>query len=378
MSYHPSHRLLLPAVVLLLSLGCGREAPQPVASQPSQEAAPGTAAAPAAEPESIKLVNVSYDPTRELYKEYNDAFAKHWKETTGQTVELQNTHGGSGGQARYVIGGVDADVVTLALASDIDMIVEKAQLVNADWQSRLPKNSSPYTSTIVFLVRKGNPKGLKDWDDLTKPDVQIITPNPKASGGARWNYLAAWGYALKRELGSFEKLQDPAAKEEVAKAQQKAQEFVGQLFQRDKLPTFPNGARDATNDFAQRELGDVLLAWENEAMLSTKQEGGEKFEIVVPSVSILAEPPVAVVDKIVEKHGTRKVAQAYLEYLYTPVGQEIIAKHFYRPTLPEVADKYAGQFPKLELFTVDTVFGGWKKAQKEHFGNGGTFDAVYK
>ena len=383
-SYHSTIRLAaVVAIALLFSQGCGREAPQQVGSKPAGQPE-GTAAktddtakpeTPAAEPASIKLVNVSYDPTRQLYAEYNEVFAKHWKETTGQTVEPQHTHGGSGSQARAVIQGMEADVVTLALAFDIDAIVEKAQLLDANWQSRLPKNSSPYTSTIVFLVRKGNPKGIHDWDDLAKPEVKIITPNPKTSGGARWNYLAAWGYALKRELGDLNKLHDAAAKEEVAKAQEKARQFVGQLFNGEKLPTLDSGARDATNTFVKRQLGDVLLAWENEALLYTKDD--DSCEIVVPSVSILAEPTVAVVDKVVDKRGSRKVAQAYLEYLYTPVGQDIAAKNFYRPTLPEVADKYAKQFPKLDLFTVDAVFGGWKQAQKEHFSNGGTFDAAY-
>lgn len=370
---------ILATFVVVLSLGCKQEGPSGSGTSASsvQNAASKDAAPTAAAPKSVKLLNVSYDPTRELYAEFNKVFAEHWKKTTGQTVEAQHTHGGSGGQSRAVIQGLDADVVTLALAPDIDAIAEKANLLPKEWRSRLPNNSSPYTSTIVFLVRKGNPKGIRDWADLAKPDVKIITPNPKTSGGAQWNYLAAWGYALKRELGSLDKLKDPAAKEAVAKAQEKAREFVGQVFNHAKLPTLDPGARDATNTFVKREMGDVLLAWENEALMQTKEMGGGKFEVVVPSVSILAEPPVAMLDKIVDKHGIRKVAQAYLEYLYTPEGQEIVAKHFYRPTQVQVAEKYASQFPKLELFTVDAVFGSWQNAKKEHFANGGTFDAAY-
>jgi sulfate transport system substrate-binding protein len=327
---------------------------------------------------SADLFNVSYDPTREFYQEFNKSFAQDWKRSTGQTVEIRNSHGGSGSQARSVIEGQQADVVTLALAYDIDAIANKGGLIAANWQSRLPRNSSPYVSTIVFLVRKGNPKGIRDWDDLLKPDVKIITPNPKTSGGARWNYLAAWGYALKRELGSLDKLKDPAAKDAVAKAQEKAREFVGRLFSADKIPVLDTGARGSTNTFVQRQMGDVLLAWENEALLQTKQLGQGKFEIVVPSVSILAEPPVAVVDKVVDKRGTRKLAEAYLKHLYTPAGQQVAAEHYYRPTLPETAEKYRDQFPTVELFTIDAVFGGWQKAQKEHFADGGTFDVVYK
>ncbi len=359
---------LLLGTVLVLGPGCARQTPQNDGSNP----------AASQEPHTIKLLNVSYDPTRELYTELNPVFAEHWKKTTGQTLDARHTHGGSGSQARAVIDGLDADVVTLALAPDINAIAEKAGLLAKDWQTRLPHNSSPYTSTIILLVRKGNPKAIHDWSDLTKPDVEIITPNPKTSGGARWNYLAAWGYALKRELGNLDKLKDPAAKDAVAKAQQKARQFVGTVFHHDKLPTLEPGARDATNTFVTRRRGDVLLAWENEALLQVKEIGTGKFEIIVPSVSILAEPPVAIVDKVVDRHGTRKVAQAYLEFLYSPTGQEIAAKHFYRPSLPEVAEKYATQFPKVELFTVDDVFGGWEKAQKEHFVNGGTFDDAYK
>src|ERR1022692_3390083 len=307
---------------------------------------------------SATLLNVSYDPTRELYQDYNGAFAKYWKAKTGQDVTIQQSHGGSGAQARSVIDGLQADVVTLALAYDIDAISEKAKLLPADWQKRLPNNSSPYTSTIVFLVRKGNQKNIKDWDDLVKPGVSVITPNPKTSGGARWNYLAAWGYALKQNGNDAKKAQD----------------FVAGIFK--NVPVLDTGARGATTTFVQRGIGDVLIAWENEALLSLKESGKSEFELVAPSVSILAEPPVALVDKVAGKHGTEAVAKAYLEYLYSPEGQEIAAKEFYRPRLESVAQKYAGKFPKLDLFTVDEVFGGWQKAQKTHFIDGGTFDQI--
>lgn len=328
-------------------------------------------AAPAAD-----LVNVSYDPTRELYRDFNKVFAEHWKKTTGEDVTIKTSHGGSGKQARAVIDGLEADVVTLALAYDIDAIAEKAKLLPEDWQKRLPDNSAPYTSTIVFLVRKGNPKGIKDWGDLVKPDVKIITPNPKSSGGARWNYLAAWGYVLHKELGGFEKLKDPSAAAEVAEAQKKAEAFVQELFKH--VPVLDSGARGSTTTFAQRGQGDVLLAWENEAFLASEEFGKGKFEIVVPPVSILAEPSVAVVDKVVDKKGTRKVAEAFLKYLYSDVGQEIAAKHYYRPRNVSVASKYADVFPKVELFTVDDVFGGWKTAQHTHFSEGGVFDRIYQ
>ena len=306
----------------------------------------------------IKLLNVSYDPTRELYQDINAAFAKQWKEKTGDTIAVQQSHGGSGKQARSVIDGLEADVVTLALAYDIDAISEKGKLIDQAWQKRLPDNSTPYTSTIVFLVRKGNPKGIKDWDDLVKPGVGVVTPNPKTSGGARWNYLAAWGYALKKNNND----------------EAKAKEFVGKLFRNVKI--LDTGARGATTTFVQRGIGDVLIAWENEAFLSLKDSGPDKFELVAPSVSILAEPPVAVVDKVAKSHGTEEVAKAYLNFLYTPEGQEIAAKNFYRPRSQEVAQKYADKFPKLTLFTIDEVFGGWTKAQKAHFDNGGTFDQI--
>lgn len=306
----------------------------------------------------ISLLNVSYDPTRELYQDFNAAFAKYWKAKAGDNVTINQSHGGSGKQARAVIEGLQADVVTLALAYDIDAISD-AGLIPADWQKRLPHNSSPYTSTIVFLVRKGNPKGIKDWNDLVKPGVSIITPNPKTSGGARWNYLAAWAYALEQPGGN----------------EAKAREFVGQVYRNVKI--LDSGARGSTTTFVERGIGDVLIAWENEAYLSLKEVGADKLEIVTPSLSILAEPPVAVVDKVVDKRGTRKLAQAYLEYLYSPEGQDVAAKNFYRPTDAQVAAKYSKQFVKTRLVTVDKVFGGWRNAQKVHFSDGGVFDQIY-
>ncbi|MBP7335319.1 sulfate ABC transporter substrate-binding protein [Niveispirillum sp.] len=308
---------------------------------------------------SGQILNVSYDPTRELYKEFNAAFAKHWKATTGEEIEIKASHGGSGKQARSVIDGLDADVVTLALASDIDAIAENTDLLSKEWQAKLPYNSTPYTSTIVFLVRKGNPKGIKDWDDLVKPGIQVITPNPKTSGGARWNYLAAWGYAADKNGGS-----EAAAKD-----------FVAKLFK--NVPVLDTGARGSTTTFVQRGIGDVLLAWENEAFLAINELGADKLEIVVPSVSILAEPPVAVLDKNVDRKGTRKVAEAYLTYLYTPEGQEIAARNYYRPRLPQLAQKYADRFPNIKLFDI-SKFGGWSVAQKAHFADGGVFDEIYK
>jgi sulfate/thiosulfate transport system substrate-binding protein len=307
----------------------------------------------------INLLNVSYDPTRELYVDFNRAFAVHWKARTGDNVVVKQSHGGSGKQARSVIDGLDADVVTLALAYDIDELHDKSKLIPADWQKRLPGNSSPYTSTIVFLVRKGNPKGIKDWDDLVKPGVSVVTPNPKTSGGARWNYLAAWGFALKK-YGN-----DP----------KKAQDFVARLF--GNVPVLDSGARGSLITFTERGVGDVFLSWENEAFLATKELGPDKFQIVVPSLSILAEPPVTVVDKNVDRKGTREVATAYLQYLYTPEGQEIAARHHYRPIDPKVAAKYGSQFTKVSLFTIDELFGGWAKAQKAHFSEGGVFDQIY-
>ncbi len=309
--------------------------------------------------EKQTLLNVSYDPTRELYRAIDAAFIKHYKAEAGVDLTIRQSHGGSGRQARSVIDGLDADVVTLALAYDIDAIAERG-LLDTGWQKRLAKNSSPYTSTIVFLVRKGNPKQIKDWDDLIKPGVAVITPNPKTSGGARWNYLAAWAYALEKNNN------DPEA----------AKTFVGALLK--NVPVLDTGARGATTTFVERGQGDVLLAWENEAFLSVKELGPDKFDIVVPSLSILAEPPVAVVDKVVDRKGTRKAAQAYLEWLYTPQAQEIIAANYYRPTDDTVAAKYAATFPKVKLITVDDVFGGWAKAQNDHFSDGGTFDQVYQ
>ena len=308
---------------------------------------------------SQELLNVSYDPTRELYQDVNAAFARYWQGKTGKAVTIQQSHGGSSKQARAVLDGLEADVLTLALAYDIDAVAD-GNLLARDWQKRLPQNSSPYTSTIVFLVRKGNPKGVKDWNDLVKPGISVITPNPKTSGGARWNYLAAWAYALKQPGGT----------------EAKARDFVNRLYK--NVPVLDSGARGATTTFVQRGIGDVLLAWENEAFLSIKELGPEKVEIVVPSLSILAEPPVALVDKVADRKGTRAVAQAYLEYLYTPVGQEIAAKNYYRPRLEAVAKKYAATFPRIDLITIDEVFGGWQKAQKTHFADGGVFDQIYQ
>ncbi len=305
------------------------------------------------------ILNVSYDPTRELYSEYNAAFAKHWKEKTGQDIKIDASHGGSGKQARSVIDGLPADVVTLALAYDIDSLAAKGNLLPADWQKRLPHNSSPYTSTIVFLVRKGNPKGIKDWPDLIKGDTQVITPNPKTSGGARWNYLAAWADALKKNNGD----------------EAKAQEFVAELFKH--VPVLDSGARGSTVTFTERGIGDVLLAWENEAYLALKEKP-DAFEIVTPPLSILAEPPVAVVDKVVDKRGTREVATEYLKYLYSPEGQDLAGKNFYRPIEDAAKAKYARQFAETKLVTIDDTFGGWKKAQATHFADGGTFDQIYK
>jgi sulfate transport system substrate-binding protein len=306
------------------------------------------------------LLNVSYDPTREFYAEVGKVFAPKWKAETGDDATFQTSHGGSGAQARAVIDGLEADVVTLALAYDVDAIADKAKLLPANWQSRLPDNSAPYTSTIVFLVRKGNPKGIHDWADLVKPGVSVITPNPKTSGGARWNYLAAWSYGLKAGSGD----------------EAKAKAFVADLFKH--VPVLDTGARGSTITFAQRHQGDVLIAWENEAFLAAREMSRESLEIVVPSISILAEPTVAVVDSNVDKHGTRKLAEAYLKFLYSPEGQELAAKHYFRPRLAEVAAKYADRFPKLDLVTIDHEFGGWTAAQAKHFADGGTFDQIYK
>ena len=310
-------------------------------------------------PKEVQLLNVSYDPTRELYTEYNAAFAKHWEAQTGQKVTIRQSHGGSGKQARSVIDGLQADVVTLALAYDVDALHQKAKLIPADWQTRLPDNSSPYYSTIVFLVRKGNPKGIRDWDDLVKEGVSVITPNPKTSGGARWNYLAAWEFA-KRKFGGDEA---------------RVKDFIKALFK--NVPVLDSGARGSTTTFVQREIGDVFISWENEAFLALKEFGADQFEIIAPSLSILAEPPVTVVDKIADRRGTREVSEAYLKYLYSEEGQEIAARNFYRPRLASIKAKYDATFPKIELFTIDESFGGWENAQQKHFSDGGVFDQIY-
>jgi sulfate transport system substrate-binding protein len=323
----------------------------------------------------IRLLNVSYDPTRELYRDFNERFEAYWQQKTGQAVTVEMSHGGSGSQARSVIDGLAADVVTLALASDVDAIQAKSHRLAADWQSRLPDNSAPYTSTIVFLVRHGNPKNIRDWPDLIKPGVEVITPNPKTSGGARWNYLAAWGYVLQRELGGFDRLKT-APKQQVERAESKARAYATELFSR-HVPVLDRGARAATNTFVQRQIGDVLLAWENEALLARRELGTGAFDIVAPSISILAEPSVAVIDTVVDRKGTREVADAYLRYLYSPEGQDIIARHYYRPRDSEVMARYGGQYQHLKLFTVDEAFGGWAKAQARFFNDGAIFDQTY-
>ncbi len=312
----------------------------------------------AAHAAEVSLLNVSYDPTRELYQDFNKAFAAHWKAKSGDELKNKQSHGGSGKQARAVIDGLAADVVTLALAYDIDEIANRG-LIAKDWQKRLPHNSAPYTSTIVFLVRKGNPKGIKDWNDLARPGIAVITPNPKTSGGARWNHIAAWGYALKQPGGN----------------EKTAQEFLTKIYK--NVPVLDSGARGSTTTFIERGIGDVLVTWENEALLAIKELGPEKVEIVSPSISILAEPPVAVVDKVVDRRGTRKVAEAYLQFLYTDEGQEIAAQNYYRPINEKIAKKYATQYPKLKLFTIEEIAGGWNKAQKKHFADGGVFDQIY-
>ncbi|WP_276354080.1 sulfate ABC transporter substrate-binding protein [Cohnella caldifontis] len=358
--------LLVSALILTVLAACGSKkeetsagssaSPSP-SSSASEESGAAASGSPAKVPDPIELLNVSYDPTRELYEEFNKSFAEYWKQQTGGTITVKQSHGGSGKQSRAVIDGLQADVVTLALAYDIDAIAGKG-LLKPDWQQSFESNSTPYTSTIVFLVRKGNPKGIKDWNDLIKDGVQVITPNPKTSGGARWNYLAAWGYAAQQNGNDEAKIK----------------EFMTKLFK--NVPVLDSGARDATNTFVQRKIGDVLLAWENEAYLALK-EFGDEYEIVTPSLSVLAEPPVAVVDKVVDKRGTREAAEAYLKYLYTEQGQEIAAKNFYRPRLQAVADKYKDQFPQLKLLTIDQDFGGWQEAQKKHFADGGLFDQIY-
>lgn len=364
-SHYPVRTLIVFLVLAIALVGCGGNN-----SNGSNKAANGTNTTGAdktgntsdtAKPEpkkAVELLNVSYDPTREFYAEYNKLFAEHWKKEQNQEVTIKQSHGGSGKQSRSVIDGLEADVVTLALAYDIDAIAEH-QYLKTDWQKQFDKNSSPYTSTIVFLVRKGNPKGIKDWNDLLKDGVEVITPNPKTSGGARWNYLAAWGYALKKNGG------DEAA----------AQQFVSDLFK--NVPVLDSGARGSTTTFVERGIGDVLLAWENEAYLSVNELGKDKFEIIYPTLSILAEPPVAIIDKVVDKKGTREVSEAYLNFLYTEEAQKLAAENYYRPTLESVAEQFTEQFPKLELLTIDGDFGGWKEAQTKHFADGGVFDQIY-
>jgi sulfate transport system substrate-binding protein len=352
--------LLSALVVALVVAGCAPAGTTPPSAEPAETNISTTSAAEQPKPaEALSLLNVSYDPTRELYVEFNKEFAKHWQEEKGQAVTIEQSHGGAGTQARAVIDGLKADVLTLAIAYDMDQIADITGLYPKDWQKRLPHNSCPYTSTIVFLVRKGNPKGIKDWNDLVKQGVEVITPNPKTSGGARYNYLAAWGYALKHNKND----------------QAKAKEFVTALFK--NVPVLDSGARGSTTTFVQREIGDVLLAWENEALLALKELGEDKFEMVVPSLSILAEPPVTVVDKNAAAHGATGVATAYLEYLYTPVGQKIVAKNYYRPSEPQFVEQAVlDAFPKIELFKIDDVFGSWSAAQKEHFADGGVFDQI--
>jgi len=336
--------LMLSAIVITaIFVGCGKQ----------------NSTAEGDKKSTVELLNISYDPTRELYTKFNEKFASYWKEKTGQDVIINQSHGGSGKQGRSVIEGLDADIVTLALGYDIDQI-SSAGLIDKDWQSEFKENSAPYTSTIVFLVRKGNPKNIKDWDDLIRSDVSVITPNPKTSGGARWNYLAAWAYATQKNNGD----------------QEAAKDFVSKLYTNVKV--LDSGARGSTTTFVERGMGDVLIAWENEAYLSLNELGKDKFEVVAPSLSILAEPPVAVVDEVVDKRGTRDVAKAYLDYLYTKEGQEIVAQNYYRPRDKEIAEKYKDKFPDIKLVTVDGEFGGWAKAQKTHFADGGTFDQIYQ
>lgn len=325
---------------------------------------------------SATLLNVSYDPTRELYQEFNREFAAYWEEQTGQSVRIRMSHGGSGSQSRAVIDGLEADVVTLALAHDVDAIQQNAGLISENWQSRLPENSAPYTSTLVFLVRKGNPLNIQDWDDLIRPDVSVITPNPKTSGAARWNYLAMWGYALQKELGDLSKIGNPDYADEVAHAEQKAKEFVAAIYR--NVPVLDSAARGATNTFVQRRIGDVLINWENEILLAESALDAEGLEIVIPPSSILAEPTVSIVDRNVDRKGTREIAQAYLEYLYSEAGQELAAKHFYRPRSSEVTKKFEDQFPPISLFTIDEIAGGWHSASEVHFRDGGIFDQFFQ
>jgi sulfate/thiosulfate transport system substrate-binding protein len=325
---------------------------------------------------SITLLNVSYDPTRELYRDVNIGFAAQWEQQHGQKISVRQSHGGSGSQARAVIDGLDADVVTLALAYDIDSIQRKGKRLGANWQTRFPDNSSPYTSTVVFLVRSGNPKNIKDWPDLLRSDITVVTPNPKTSGGARWNYLAAWGYALRNGLdGDLSRLDDPAAADQVSAAQAAAEKFVKDLYTR--VPVLDGGARASTNTFVQRQIGDVLLAWENEALLAMRELRPGTVEMIVPSVSVLAEPPVAVVDTVVDRRGTRQIAEAYLQYLYSPAGQEAAAKHYFRPRNPEVLARFQERFKDVQTFTVGEAFGGWNAAHEKHFADGGVFDRIF-
>ena len=354
-----SRRVFASSALLLLAAATGLAGCKKSDASSAAPAASGSGAAVEA-PKAVTLLNVSYDPTRELYQDFNAVFAKYWKEKTGQDVKVNQSHGGGGKQARAVLDGLEADVVTLALGYDVGILHEKGKLIPENWQSRLPQNAAPYTSTIVFVVRKGNPKHIKDWNDLVKDGVQVITPSPKTSGGARWNYLAAWGYALKQPGGN-----DAQAKE-----------FITKLYK--NVPVLDSGARGATTTFVERKIGDVLVTWENEAILSVNEFGKDNLELVIPSVSVLTEPPVTIVDKNVDKHGTRAVAEAYLQYLYTPEGQNIVAKHYYRPRDKAVAEKYKAQFPEINLFTVDELFGGWSKAQPTHFNDGGVFDQIYQ
>ncbi len=355
---------------VVLSLMCGLA----ISCSSSEPSGPGGASSKS---RAVSILNVSYDPTRELYREFNDAFARHWKESTGGTVTIRMSHGGSGSQARAVIDGLEADVVTLALAADIDAIAQNSDLIPASWQGTLPKNNAPYTSTLAFLVRKGNPKNIRDWSDLARPDVEVITPNPKTSGVARWNYLALWGSELERQLGEdfATKLKDPALGEEVAAAQRAAQEYVERVF--GNVPVLDTGARGATNTFVQRRIGDVLINWENEILLGSRELDEAGLEMVIPSVSILAEPTVAIVDKTVDRRGTREVARAYLEFLYSEAGQDLAGRFYYRPTSEAALAKYRDQFPALRLFSIDEVFGGWHEANSRHFSDGGTFDQIY-
>ncbi len=366
------HLVALSVFLLLLGLVALRNSAATPAAEPH--------ASPEPDPSQARrtLLNVSYDPTREFYREFNGAFAAHWRAQTGEQVALQQSHGGSGSQARAVIDGLDADVVTLALAYDIDAIAEHAGLLPREWQGSLPNNNAPYTSTLAFLVRKGNPKSIRDWGDLARADVQVITPNPKTSGVARWNYLAIWGFALRRELGPdfIERLGDPDSAEAVVAAQREAQEFVAQVYR--NVPVLDRAARGATNTFIQRRIGDVLINWENEILLGANEFDQAGLEIVVPPVSILAEPVVAVVERNAARKGNLELAKAYLEFLYSPAGQDLAGKHYYRPTSPEALEKYRDRFPAIELFTIDAVFGGWSKANADHFADGGSFDRIYQ